>query len=51
MKVLRKGSAGDVLESIVHVDNTNSNKQCILRLILHNLYNPATDFAFDFHLL
>jgi len=30
MKVHRKGNAQDVLESIMHVDNTNSNKQCIL---------------------
>lgn len=30
MKVHRKGNARDVLESIVHVDNTSPNKQCIL---------------------
>jgi len=49
MKVLRKGSAGDVLESIMHVDNTSSNKQCILWSIVHNLYNLTTEFGCDFH--
>ncbi|GFG35244.1 hypothetical protein Cfor_08585 [Coptotermes formosanus] len=32
MKVLRKGSAGDVLDSIMHVDNASSNKQYFLML-------------------